>query len=266
MRDYGAYIIYPLIDLGVRFALPSAADHRGLFKWFPCANWLQSKVRQNENRGRLEHILMEFRDLVFSPLKDIKWLFQTSTYEPPSPPASPLNSSTEAPEATNVSQLTCKALSKRSRKRRLNFDDAPENSKKSKTAEKTEPSTERRRVLTPKRSTPTKPTLKRSLEIKQFEFAISFGSWQRVFHRFGHVYKQSFALLEGVDLNLYDAHGLTSLHAAILSGDTELAVLMLKNGANFNLATLRGWSPLSLAANNPKMLETYLDFVAPKKS
>ena len=173
-----------------------------------------------------------------------------------------------------MAELTCRSVPKRTRKRRLNFDDceSPESSKKLKKCEQKSEKTDiekisdRRRILTPKRQTPTKPTLKRSLEIKEFETAISLGSWYRVLSQFGNFYKKSFAMLEGVDLNLYDKTGMTAFHAAILTGDCELAILMLKNGAKYELSTFRGWTYLHLSANNTKMLRTILDFICPKKS
>lgn len=173
-----------------------------------------------------------------------------------------MNESTEAPNATLSEQLTCKTIR---RKRRLDEIDDDDLDKRS----DLEPAVRRRRILTPKKSIKNKSTndsRRKSNDVKQFELAIATGQWRNVLGAYGPALKRNTTILEDVDLNMYDSYGLTSLHAAIILHDIELVLLLLKQGARYDIANLAGWTTFHLAAGNPRMVFAILDFISPKKS
>ena len=107
----------------------------------------------------------------------------------------------------------------------------------------------------------------RSEEAIKFENAIVRGSWANVFYRFGGALVRSGgSLLDGVNLDLYDSRGMTSLHSAAAIGDAELTVLLLKRGAKHQLATLSGWTTWHIATGHIDVLHAMLDFLRPKMS
>jgi len=215
-----------------------------------------------------------------------------------SPPPSPLNASTEPPEATQAEQLTCpNHARKRSRtmqlarpRKRLMLDkcrsepqsDSDEESDATTTAMTSTGSTKRRKQLKAKRrrhldsppgspcaspnnsSTPRHSPI-RSEEAIKFECAITRGSWANVFYRFGAaIVANGGKMLDGVHLDLYDSKGMTALHAACTVGMPELVILLLKRNAKHQLATLSGWTVWHLAARDYRILHCMLDFLRPQ--
>ncbi|CAG0881818.1 unnamed protein product [Cyprideis torosa] len=51
-----------------------------------------------------------------------------------------------------------------------------------------------------------------------------------------------------LDVNSFDAEGLTALHEACLQGNLKLTRLLVRHGAKVTLSSRDGWSPLHLAA------------------
>ena len=105
----------------------------------------------------------------------------------------------------------------------------------------------------------------RSNEAVNFERSIARGSWVNVFRRFGDaIVANKGAMLEGVNLDLFDSQGLTALHSAILVRNKALTLLLLKKGARHQLATLSGWTAWHLAAREISILHAMLDSLRPK--
>ncbi|CBY38227.1 unnamed protein product [Oikopleura dioica] len=186
-----------------------------------------------------------------------------------SPPASPLNESTEAPSATLEESLTCRVIQKRaklSRKRSLEISDSPPPSPtRCNTPPVSEPrppvivSAKRRRVEEPK-------VVEKSREVENFEKCISVGHWSAVFARFGPQLATNTKLLEDIDLNIYDKSGHTALLAACALGDARLAITLVKLGARIDLTSMSGWSVWHYAVRKPLVMIAMLDYVYPKMS
>ena len=116
-------------------------------------------------------------------------------------------------------------------------------------------------------STPTTPTTppSKSEEALKFESAIARGSWSNVFRSFGpQIVNNRGQMLDGVNIDMFDATGMTALHAAAYVGNEQLALLLLKRGARHQLATLNGWTVWHFAARNYKVLTQMINFLRPK--
>ena len=187
-----------------------------------------------------------------------------------SPPASPLNESTEAPSATLEESLTCRVIQKRakiSRKRSLEISDSPPPSP---SPCKTPPVSEPRPVIVSAKRRRVEETLpkpeEKSREVQNFEKCISVGHWSSIFARFAPQLATNTKLLEGINLNLYDKSGHTALLAACALGDARLAKTLVKMGARIDLTSLSGWSVWHYAVRKPLVMIAMLDYVYPKMS
>ena len=111
-----------------------------------------------------------------------------------------------------------------------------------------------------------KSEAERDEETKNFENAISKGTWLNIFKIYGPVFKQNAGVLSKINLDLYDSRGMTSLHAACLMGDAQLALVLMKLGCNTSLATVNGWTIWHLSASHPSVIIAMIDFLKPKRS
>ena len=76
-----------------------------------------------------------------------------------------------------------------------------------------------------KTTTPTTPTTppSKSEEALKFESAIARGSWSNVFRSFGpQIVNNRGQMLDGVNIDMFDATGMTALHAAAYVGNEQL--------------------------------------------
>lgn len=61
-------------------------------------------------------------------------------------------------------------------------------------------------------------------------------------------------IAKGIDVNITDEKGETALHCACHYGDTEIVELLITHGANVNVATQSGTTPLMIVANQPHII------------
>ena len=161
--------------------------------------------------------------------------------------------------------MTCKTIKKSIRKRRR-VDDSDSEDESGPKETSAQPAIRRRRLLTPLKAQKIRREVEKSEEVTKFEISIAKGQWRNVLALYAPALKRNFGILEDVDLNLFDSYGLNALHAAVLLHDTELVLLLLKQGARYDIATLAGWTTFHLAASNPIMIYKILDFISPKRS
>ena len=90
-------------------------------------------------------------------------------------------------------------------------------------------------------------------------------SWSNVFRSFGpQIVNNRGQMLDGVNIDMFDATGMTALHAAAYVGNEQLALLLLKRGARHQLATLTRRTVWYFAARNYKVLTQMINFLRPK--
>ena len=105
-----------------------------------------------------------------------------------------------------------------------------------------------------------------SEESIRFQSAITKGSWLNLLSVYGPAVKVNPDCMSKYNLDLYDARGMTAIHAACIIEDKDLVISLMKLGATTTLSTLRGWSIWHLAARNPRMMLAMMDFINPAQS